>query len=60
MAIDYWEKSLDILSVINTCLGESGTGKSNLLNLILNTPGEQHVYFPEGEGAEPCTLQPQV
>ena len=44
----------------NVHLGESGSGKSNLLNLILSTPGEQNVVFPEGEGAEACTLQPQV
>jgi len=45
--------------VVIVALGESGSGKSNILNLILNTPGEQKIFFPEGEGAEPCTLNPQ-
>jgi ABC-type lipoprotein export system ATPase subunit len=40
--------------------GESGSGKSHLLNLLLNSPGEAVVFFREGDGAEPCTLQPQV
>ena len=40
--------------------GESGSGKSHMLNLLLNSPGEQVVFFQEGDGAEPCTLQPQV
>jgi len=45
--------------LVVVALGESGCGKSNILNLLLNTPGEHNVVFAEGEGAEPCTLQPQ-
>ena len=39
-------------------IGEAGEGKSTLLNLILNTPGEDKIFFDVSDEPEACTVSP--
>ena len=39
-------------------IGEAGEGKSTLLNLILNSPGESREVFAVSEDPEACTTSP--
>ena len=41
-------------------IGEAGEGKSTLLNLILNSPGESRELFAVSEEPEACTTSPSV
>ena len=41
-------------------IGEAGEGKSTLLNLILNTPGEDEIFFDVSDEPEACTITPTV
>jgi len=46
--------------LVIAAIGESGEGKSTLLNLILNTPGENRIFFEVSEAPEACTLSPRA
>ena len=46
--------------LVIAAIGESGEGKSTLLNLILNTPGENKIFFEVSEAPEACTLSPRA
>ena len=39
-------------------IGEAGEGKSTLLNLILNSPGEDEIFFDVSDEPEACTISP--
>ena len=45
--------------LVIAAIGESGEGKSTLLNLILNSPGENKIFFEVSEAPEACTLCPR-
>eukprot|EP00092_Neocalanus_flemingeri_P006212 GFUD01006684.1.p1 GENE.GFUD01006684.1~~GFUD01006684.1.p1 ORF type:complete len:700 (+),score=137.10 GFUD01006684.1:114-2213(+) len=45
--------------LIIAAIGESGEGKSTLLNLLLNSPGENKTFFEVSEDPEACTLSPR-
>jgi len=47
-------------TLIIAAIGESGEGKSTLLNLLLNSPGENKIFFEESEAPEACTLSPKA
>ena len=44
--------------LVIAAIGEAGEGKSTLLNLILNSPGEDKTYFDVSDEPEACTLTP--
>ena len=45
--------------LVIAAIGESGEGKSTLLNLLLNSPGENKTFFEVSEDPEACTLSPR-
>jgi len=45
--------------LVIAAIGESGEGKSTLLNLLLNSPGENKIFFEVSEDPESCTLSPK-
>jgi len=45
--------------LVIAAIGESGEGKSTLLNLLLNSPGENKTFFEVSEDPEACTLCPR-
>ena len=46
--------------LVIAAIGEAGEGKSTLLNLILNTPGEDEIFFDVSDEPEACTITPTV
>eukprot|EP00091_Calanus_sinicus_P024971 TRINITY_DN9280_c0_g1_i1.p1 TRINITY_DN9280_c0_g1~~TRINITY_DN9280_c0_g1_i1.p1 ORF type:complete len:431 (-),score=62.38 TRINITY_DN9280_c0_g1_i1:338-1630(-) len=48
--------------IVIAAIGESGEGKSTLLNLLLNSPGENKIFFDFvcSEAPEACTLSPRA
>ena len=46
--------------LVIAAIGEAGEGKSTLLNLILNSPGESRELFAVSEEPEACTTSPSV
>ena len=44
--------------LVIAAIGEAGEGKSTLLNLILNTPGEDKIFFDVSDEPEACTVTP--
>ena len=44
--------------LVIAAIGEAGEGKSTLLNLILNSPGDSEVFFDVSDEPEACTVSP--
>ena len=45
--------------LVIAAIGEAGEGKSTLLNLLLNAPGDQETFFAVSDEPEACTLVPR-
>ena len=45
--------------LVIAAIGEAGEGKSTLLNLLLNAPGDQETFFDVSDEPEACTLVPR-
>jgi len=48
----------DDKKLVIAAIGEAGEGKSTLLNLILNSPGEDEIFFDVSDEPEACTISP--
>ena len=44
--------------LVIAAIGEAGEGKSTLLNLILNSPGDSEDFFDVSDEPEACTVSP--